>query len=153
MAHFEASLLTVAAAPGVAYAQLQHQGGAGTARMRVRELTWTTQNATQSPVGLIRASTTGVPSGAQVGLATDDVENTIANGALLIPGVGGNAPQIAVTPRFFRKFYAAAVAGSGIPWFWANGELTISPGGALLIWNFDLSLTGSILALSAKWEE
>ena len=44
MANFEQSILTVAAGPGIAYAQLQHNGAAGTPRMRVRELVSTTQS-------------------------------------------------------------------------------------------------------------
>ena len=153
MAHFEQSILTVAATPGVAYTQIQHTGASGTARMRVREIVWETQAATLSPVGLQRAATVGVYSGSQIGLATDDRENTTANGALVVPGVAGNAPTITNASSFFRRFYAAAVAGSGIPWAWADGELTISAGGGLLLWNFDGSLTGAVLAVSVKWEE
>ena len=156
MAHFEQSILTVAAGPGVAYTQLQHNGAAGTPRMRVREIVWTTQAGTLSPVGLARAVLVGVPSGPLVGKPTDDRENTTANGTFFTPGLSANAPTIPATSPadfYFRRFLAAAVAGSGIPWAWADGELTISPGGALLLWNYDGSLTGSILAVSAKWEE
>ena len=126
MAHFEASLLTVAAAPGVAYAMLQHTSAlsSGAPRMRVRELVWETQAGTQTPMGLIRAASVGTPSGQQVGIPTDDLENTTAKGALALAGTGGSAPTIAGSPAFFRRFYAAAVAGSGIPWYWADGELT-----------------------------
>ena len=151
---FEASLITPAAAPGVAYLLIQHSGAATSPRMRLRELTWTTKAGTQSPVGLIRTATLGVPSGPVAGQACDDLENAAAKGQLAIPGTAGNAPTIAGSPVYFRQFYAAAVAGSGISWTWPVGEeITISPGGGLLLWNMDGAITGSILSASARWAE
>lgn len=151
MSYFEASFQASGVAAGAAFCGLLNPAAAGKPRLRLVELTFTTNAATLSQVGLVRALTLGTPSLTLAGQPTDDLDTTVPVGGIV---TGWSAqPTIAGTPAYLRQFVAAAVAGAGIPWSWPGDRpLVVSPGGGLLLWNFGGS-AGSALSGYAVWEE
>ncbi len=149
---FEVSVQTAAAAAGTAYCMLQNLASAGGPVLHLVEVGFTLNAATLSKVGLIRAATLGTPSGtASPGQAKAAYDSTTPWGSVVTNW--SLPPTISGTPYYFRQIVAAAVAGSGTVWPDQNDPWEIPPQGALLLWNFDGSLTGSIASLYLKWRE
>lgn len=133
---FEVGFDSAAAASAAAYAMLQNTDAAGGRRLQVLEVGITTEAATLSSVGLIRASTLGTPSGSPlVPIPLDDLDTMVSKGNLVT--TWSVAPSISGTPVYLRKFVASNVQGSGVIWTFPDDKpLVISPGGAVLLWNF-----------------
>ena len=149
---FEVAVQTAAAAAGAAYCMLQNTDAADGRVLKLVECGFTTNAATLSKVGLIAAATVGTPSGTpSPGQTKCAYDVTTPKGQVV---TSWSAPgTIAATPYFFRQMVAAAVAGSGAVWPDQGDPWEIPPGGAIFLWNFDGSLSGSILSAYFKWRE
>jgi hypothetical protein len=149
---FEVAVQTAAAAAGAAYAEFQNTDAANGRVLHLVECGFTTNAATLSKVGLIRSAAVGVASGTpSPGQTKAAYDVTTPKGQVV---VNWSSPAtIAATPYFFRQLVAAAVAGSGTVWPDQSDAWEIPPGGSLLLWNFDGSLSGSILSAFFKWRE
>lgn len=149
-ATFEVAVQSAAAAAGNAYCMLQNTDAAGGRAMQLVECGFTTNAATLSSVGLIRAATlgtvSGTPSPGQTVVAYD-VTTSKGNVATTWSAAG----TLAATPYYFRQFVAAAVQGSGVIWSNPDGW-EIPPGGALFLWNYGAG-AGSALSAYFRWRE
>lgn len=150
--NFEVAIQAPSAAAGSPICMLQNTGAPGSARIRLAEFGLTTNAATLSQVGLVRALTIGTPSGIPApGQPDDDLDTTVPVGKLV--NGWSIAPTIAGTPYYLRQLVAAAQQGSGIVWTWPSDRpIVISPGDGLLLWNFG-SGNSSALTVYAAWEE
>lgn len=149
---FEVAIQAPSAAAGSPICMLQNTGSTGQPRLRLLELGLTTNAATLSQVGLVRAISLGTPSGVPApGQVDDDLDNQVAVGKMV--NGWSIAPTIAGTPYYLRQIVAAAQQGSGIVWTWpADRPLVVSPGAGLILWNFGSGNT-SALTVYAAWGE
>ena len=154
---FRVAFQTSGAGAGTAFAMLQNTGAVGKPKMRLLELGITTNAATLSQIGLIRAATVGTPSGtALVGQPDDDSDTTAPVGQVVTSWSA--QPTIAGTPVYLNELVAAAVQGSGTIWtFPSDRPIVVSPAatgvtGGLLLWNFGAG-AASALSCYAVWGE
>jgi hypothetical protein len=149
---FEVAVQTAAATSGAAYAEFQNTDTTNGRVVHLVECGFTTNAATQSKVGLIRSLVPGTANGTpSPGQAKAAYDTTVSKGQVVVNW--SVAPTIPGTPYYFRQLVAAAVAGSGAVWPDQSDAWEIPPGGSLLLWNFDGSLTGSVLSAYFRWRE